>query len=446
MKYKHLVVTVFITFFGFVSVASASILNESFIKLLNTKSMSFGTRLNYAFKEGLLGNSSNDKGYIDISSKSKQDISIPGAIKLDQSLSFKGKNSEMNLNITLKATMLGDTFYLLIPNAPFDQFIPELVPYKNQWVRLSPADAEIIAKDNPKIKESYERLIEANSKPNVLVSNLTDVIKKYSPAFAMKKSGSRTVNGEKQDKYIMSLNNTKLINIITIDFGKKYKNISKKEKTQMTKDMKKMLSSVRFKNGVFYVGQDDKLPRELSFTIEQLNDKKKVKSTLKFNFTFADFGSHFDEVVAPTQFVSAADLYTNVFKPKIEEAKGKAEQASLKAHLASFRPEAEIIYDSLDSRYGTQSNTGSCTNPTVGSIFNKPMSDNLGDSSEYNQYVATTLSEVLKLSGNETRCYSNTASYAFQASFKDGSGYFCVDSTGASKNTTKLITGPICGD
>lgn len=446
MKYKHIVLAIFITFFGFVNITNASILNESFIKLLNTKSMSFGTRLNYAFKEGILGNGSEDKGYIDISSISKQDISIPGAIKLDQSLSFKGKNSEMSFNITLKAMMFGDTFYLLIPDAPFDEFIPDLVPYKGQWIRLSRADVEIIAQNNPEAKESYQRLVEANNKPDLLVSNLTDIIKKYSPAFEMKKTGSRTVSGEKQDKYIMSLNNTKLLSIITIDFRKKYKNISTKEKTQLTKDFKKMLSVVRFKNGVLYVGQKDKLPRELSFTVEQLNEKKKVKSTLKFNFTFADFGSHFEEVVAPSQFISSADLYVNVFKPKLEAAKAKAEQVNLKANLASFRPQAEIIYDSLDNKYGTQSNTGSCTNPTIGSIFNKPMAGNSSDSERYNEYIQSTMTEVLKVVGNETRCYSNTASYAFQASYKDNSGYFCVDSTGIAKNTTKLITSPICGD
>lgn len=219
-----------------------------------------------------------------------------------------------------------------------------------------------------------------------------------------------------------------------------------KDKKELTNSINEALASVNFRNGILYIGQNDGLPYEVSFTIDQLKNKK-VISTLKVKLTFSQFGSRFDNVViAPSSFVTLTNLYNQAFKTKIEQAKKESEKASLKVNLSSYFVWNETVYDEMDGKYGTSSNDGSCVNPTLGSIFNKPMGDDLEDSEYCNECSAAMVKKLIELSGNEKRCYSTPDAYAVQMSYKDNSGYFCIDSTGERKETTSLITGPVCGN
>ena len=446
MKYKYLLSLVLVLFLGTFNVSNASILSDSFVKLLNIKSMSSTARVNYNFKNGLTGDSRNSKGVVDLMLSSNQDISTPNKIIASQDFNLKIESLDFNLNFAISTKIIGDTIYIKIPNVNFDELIPELVPYKNQWIKISQEDINYLEPQFPGIKESYEKAIKINSESSVVTDEVSKIIKKYSYAFTLKKTGTRIDNGIKQDKYTVTFNKKRFATLLVADFNKTYKIKKAKDKKDLINSINESLASINFKNGILYIGQNDGLPYEVSFTIDQLKNKK-VISTLKINLTFSEFGSHFDNVViAPSNFVTLTNLYNQAFKTKIEESKKEAEKMSLKVNLSSYLAWNEIVYDEMDGKYGTTSNDGSCTNPTLGSIFNKPLGDDLRNSEYCNECSALMIKKLIELSGNEKRCYSTSNGYAVQMSYKDNSGYFCVDSNGAKKETSSLITGPVCGN
>ncbi len=446
MKYKHLVIFASIVFLGIFNITNASVLSDSFIKLLNIQSMSSTAHVNYSFKNGLTGDSRNSKGIVDLLLSGNQDISTPNKAIASQDFNLSIESSDFNLNLAISTKMIGDTLYIKIPDVKFDEFIPELVPYKNQWIKISKEDVDYLEPQFPGIKESYEKTIKVNSEPSVIIDEVSQIIKRYSYAFILKKTGSRIDKGVNQDKYTVTFSKKRLSNLLVADFTKLYKLKKAKDKKELANSINESLASVNFRNGILYIGQNDGLPYEISFTIDQLKNKK-VISTLKVNLTFSQFGSHFDNVViAPSNFVTLTNLYNQAFKPKIEEAKKEAEKMSLKVNLSSYFVWNETVYDEMDGKYGTMSNDGSCINPTLGSVFNKPMGDDLENSEYCNECSAAMVKKLIELSGNEKRCYSTTDAYAVQMSYKDNSGYYCIDSTGERKETTNLITGPVCGN
>ncbi len=447
MKYKYSLVLGIFLFLGFFGLAQASILGDSFTKLLESKSMNINSNINHSFKSGLLG-SSNGKGFLNLNLNSKQDISKPGSIKAEQvfmgKVRFEGEETSLSTGFRL----IGDTIYVQMPTLKSDSFLPEDISselnlYQGQWIKISPQDVALLEAEYPEIKSIYDQTVAYNTEPNFLISRLNSVIAKYSPVFNLKKSGNRTVNGIKQDKYLITLNTTKLSNILFLDYNKLSGYQTPKERLQTQKEIKSFVSTFRFKNSYIFIGQKDKLPYQLSFSIDLLDDKKRVESTTKFDMTFSDFGASFDNVIVPPEkYISFTEFYNKSIKPKIEEM----EKLSLESDLRAYRIWNEVVYDELNGKYGTASNNGSCTNPTLGSIFNKPLGDDLENSEYCNECSAGIVEHLIDSSGNEKRCYSTLDAYAVQMSYKNNSGYFCIDSTGQMKQTTSLITGPVCGN
>jgi hypothetical protein len=206
MKYKYLVIFASIVFLGIFNITNASVLSDSFIKLLNIKSMSSTAHMNYSFKNGLTGDSKNSKGIVDLLLSGNQDISTPNKAIASQDFNLSVTSSDFNLNLAISTKMIGDTLYIKIPDVKFDEFIPELVPYKNQWIKISKEDMDYLEPQFPGIKESYEKAIKVNSEPSVVVDEVSQIIKRYSYAFILKKTGSRIESGVKQDKYTVTFN------------------------------------------------------------------------------------------------------------------------------------------------------------------------------------------------------------------------------------------------
>lgn len=452
MRYKYFFVAALVLFLSGFSFVNASILSDSFIKLVNIKSMSVNSNLNHSFKNGLFGSSTNEKGSVVLNINSSQDINKPENVRSNQVFTGEIKTKEFNSSLKTSLVLIGDTIYFQIPIIKPDGIFPEEVSkeinkYSGQWIKISPQDINSLESQYPGIKEIYDRSLEFNKEPNLLLSRVSVLIKKYSSIFNIKKSGSRTADGIKQDKYILTLNTTKLTNLLIAESNKFFKYETSKERLERQKEIKQNLSTFKIRNAFVFIGQKDNLPYQMSFTIDLLDDNRKVESTTKFDMNFSDFGRDFTSVIVPpTEYITFTDFYNNVIKPLQDKAKKDAEKAILKASLVNYRVWNTIVYDEMSSKYGTAINNGSCTNPTLGSIFNKPLGDDLENSDYCNECSADLIKILIDSSGSEKRCYSTVDAYAIQLSYKDNSGYFCIDSTGQSKETTNLITGPVCGN
>ncbi len=295
---------------GLAQGASASVIDQAFTNMSTIKSGSMSGHMEYI--------SANKKDYFYADLKSKTDGNDQSAIKVDQSITMS--TSEMPFQIAISIRMIGDTLYMQIPNLPFDSFMPELVPYKGQWVRFNPQDIATISNDIPGISDTFNQLTKLNS--GTLASTNTaptpEAIKarqelmRYFTAFTLTKKGSRVSNGIKQDKYAITLNTKKLIAILTADIKKEYEGMPASFINSEIKSMKDDVAHTVLKSATLYVGQQDKLPYDLAFTIVNLTKKNKIDSTLNISLQFSDYGTIFTDITAPTSFVTGTDMYNKI--------------------------------------------------------------------------------------------------------------------------------------
>ncbi|MDQ5971509.1 MAG: type pilus assembly protein PilA [Patescibacteria group bacterium] len=124
-------------------------------------------------------------------------------------------------------------------------------------------------------------------------------------------------------------------------------------------------------------------------------------------------------------------------------ARNKGSDAAIKANLANARAQAELFYDANGNTYKYASNplrdvcdaTASYGSPAI-----KGINDNV-----YNAAVAAGLADptvaINTLQTSATaNCHSNATAWAAQVPLKSG-GYWCVDSTGASKSEVNGMLG-----
>jgi len=384
------------------------------------------------------------KGYLDLTAISRGDSSTPGAVKLDNSISIVTNMFGENTNISLNFKVIGDTIYYQIPNTTLiDQFVPWMTPYKAQWYSFNQQDVMALEKDNPglELKSTYDEILNGLNRQTTELKKLEDLIKKYDKAISLRKYGSRTVKGVVQDRYIVTINKKVLENILISELPKTTDSWSSDYRKYEIQSIKDSLAKINFKSELIYIGRYDAMPYEIA-SINQLMENKKVQSTVKFNLSFSDFGSRFDDIVPPAQYKTTTELYNTVVKPMLKEAQGKGEQAALKSVMASFRAQAELVYEEVGGAYGTKSNNGSCTSPKLGSVFNPITKNTNGYDSSVS--VKNMLSSMVNYSTSAT-CNSSTTAYALQASYKDATGSFCVDSTGQAKEVKSSLSGTMCG-
>jgi hypothetical protein len=108
------------------------------------------------------------------------------------------------------------------------------------------------------------------------------------------------------------------------------------------------------------------------------------------------------------------------------EARAKGADAAIKANLANIRAEAELYFDSTGSTYGSSSN--SCTSGMFAS-----------------RDISASITSVTTSSGGAAICHSKATAWALSAPLKtDATKYWCVDSSGASKQITTKLVGTKC--
>lgn len=121
--------------------------------------------------------------------------------------------------------------------------------------------------------------------------------------------------------------------------------------------------------------------------------------------------------------IAIIGILSSVVLASLNTARGKGNDAKVKAQLAGIRSAAEVYYDSAGSTY-TASVMAAPALPCTGTMFVDTNSGML-------QYTGTAASWP---SGTLLSCQATAAGYAVSASLNGGTTFWCVDSTGASKS------------
>jgi len=130
--------------------------------------------------------------------------------------------------------------------------------------------------------------------------------------------------------------------------------------------------------------------------------------------------------------IAIIGILAAIIVASLGSARGKGNDAKVKEQLNSIKNAAEIYYAS-NSTYGTATGaTDGCSGtPTAGTMWADSASGMLTLANPTNYPSGTTLS-----------CYSTASAYAAEATLATSGQYWCVDSTGISK---QVITAPTAG-
>ncbi len=121
--------------------------------------------------------------------------------------------------------------------------------------------------------------------------------------------------------------------------------------------------------------------------------------------------------------IAIIGILSSVVLASLNTARGKGNDAKVKAQLSGARASAEIYYDTNNSSYAA----GTCGAVPTG-MFADATSGlaSYGDSDNYP-------------SGTIMACAGSATAYAMKAELNGDTTYWCVDSLGASKSVTGAI-------
>ncbi len=136
--------------------------------------------------------------------------------------------------------------------------------------------------------------------------------------------------------------------------------------------------------------------------------------------------------------IAIIGILSSVVLASLNSARNKGADAAIKSNLASMRGQAEIFYDSNSTAINTYTNV--CTNGVVGGV------NGIGAGVQAASTVAGTGPIVTSGAVQTTstaNCFSTASAWAASVKLKNGTLYACVDSTGASKETTLLAASAV---
>ena len=123
--------------------------------------------------------------------------------------------------------------------------------------------------------------------------------------------------------------------------------------------------------------------------------------------------------------IAIIGILSSVVLASLNTARSKGSDAAVKAAMASLRANAELVYDNNANSYDSSTNN-SCS----AGMFATTSPINIGSQiTNITQNAASTPAPS---------CYSDSSKWAMSVTLK-GTGNWCVDSTGVSKNTTQNI-------
>ena len=127
--------------------------------------------------------------------------------------------------------------------------------------------------------------------------------------------------------------------------------------------------------------------------------------------------------------IAIIGILSSVVLASLNTARSKGSDAAIKADVAGIRAGAEVMYDTLNSSYGTQAYSATCGAIAVAT----PATQVFNDTSVQRQIDDA----VTKGGGADGKCLATTGSYWVAVSLKsDTTKAWCVDSLGQSMQVT----------
>ena len=136
--------------------------------------------------------------------------------------------------------------------------------------------------------------------------------------------------------------------------------------------------------------------------------------------------------------VAIIGILASVVLASLNTARAKGADAAIKANLDNMRAQAEIVYDATSPNgYGTATQAGgtcpaSVAAATASSLFANPTINN-------------AVNAAITASGGTSYCSSTASAWAASVQLKaDNTKYWCVDSTGASRQEGAQLAATVC--
>jgi prepilin-type N-terminal cleavage/methylation domain-containing protein len=129
--------------------------------------------------------------------------------------------------------------------------------------------------------------------------------------------------------------------------------------------------------------------------------------------------------------IAIIGILASVVLAALSSARTKGADAAVKANLANARAQAELFYDSNSNSYdGGTATTRVCGTTAVGGV--KPINDMVLAAVTAAFPSGAIIAEGSAHTAGNGACNDAAGAWAAQAPLKS-SGYWCIDSTGASK-------------
>lgn len=132
--------------------------------------------------------------------------------------------------------------------------------------------------------------------------------------------------------------------------------------------------------------------------------------------------------------IAIIGILASVVLASLNSARTKGADAAIKANLANARAQAELFFDSNTVAPNTYTNV--CTNGAVGGV------NGIGAAVQAASTAAgtgTIITSGAVQTVSTANCFSNATAWAASVRLRAAAFYSCVDSTGASRETTNPL-------
>lgn len=148
--------------------------------------------------------------------------------------------------------------------------------------------------------------------------------------------------------------------------------------------------------------------------------------------------------------IAIIGILSAVVLASLNTARTKGNDAAIKANLSGIRSQAELLYADRNC-YGGATTVAPCTATSVQALGNCPTAvtavNSLFDSKTVIDAIIAAKKNSFDGADASAQCSqaANGGAWAISVRMKsDGTKYWCVDSTGASKEITGIHTGTDC--
>ena len=360
--------------------------------------------------------------------------------------------------VTIKSSLLQDYITTDIKNDGTNLYVS--VPDLSSIIKDSAPESSIV-KINKQQFDLIPSLFSSGIETELKKVNIYEILSNGMPSFVnndtlnayndfinnveIAEKGEENIKGINTYHYSINPDRQLTKKLLTVISNKFVSNLSDSDKDRLSQ----IVSSASVHSFDVWIGKDDNniyqynvvldipLSKIIGFEDKSIGDNI---INISWKTTYYDFNIS-NNILMPDTSTSVND-----FVNTIKELKMKKEVSSIKQMAANLLKS--------DGGYGKTSNvSGSCMNPTSGSLFS-PIGHAKGATTAVSS-ISQLLNNILGTTNGAGYCYSNPKAWSFSIPISDNydpatvastgyQHYFCIDNTGTSIDLITPQTGVIC--